>query len=80
LATSTATRRSRRSTLLDPRLARDHKYEASADPLAQRIYEAGDQVVEMNVQELLAFNRAYAKGLRAAILRLAEELDRRIPG
>lgn len=56
------------------------KYETSADPLAQRVYEAGNQLVEMNVKELLAFNRAYAKGLRAAILRLAEELDRRIPG
>jgi hypothetical protein len=44
-------------------------------PLTERLWESGDKPIEIDQAELVAAIRAFNQGVRAALLRLAEEVE-----
>jgi hypothetical protein len=44
-------------------------------PLTERLWISGDNPIEIEQAELVAAIRAFNQGVRAALLRLAEELE-----
>jgi hypothetical protein len=51
------------------------RWEASASPLAQAIYESPDAPVPATEADYRTFLMKHSKGLHKAILRLADEID-----
>jgi hypothetical protein len=43
-------------------------------PLTERLWESGDQPIDVDLNELVASIRAFNRGVRAAFVRLAEEV------
>jgi len=44
-------------------------------PLMERLWESGDNPIEIDQAELVGAIRAFNQGVRAALLRLAEEVE-----
>ncbi|MEO8289585.1 MAG: hypothetical protein ABI649_01150 [Gaiellaceae bacterium] len=49
--------------------------ELAEQPLTERLWEAGDAPIDMDAKDLLTLTRAANRGFRAAILRLADEVE-----
>ena len=49
--------------------------ELAEQPLTGRLWQSGDAPIEIDQAELVAAIRAFNRGVRAAVLRLAEEIE-----
>jgi hypothetical protein len=49
--------------------------ELAEQRLTERLWESGDQPIDIDQEELVRATRAFNRGVRAALLRLAEEVE-----